>query len=33
MKIFKIIPLSLALMAVASCSTPKAITYFQDLQP
>ena len=33
MKIFKIIPLSLALMAVASCSTPKGITYFQDLQP
>ena len=33
MKICKLLTLSLALLAVVSCSTPKGITYFQDLKP
>lgn len=33
MKFCKILSLTLMILAVVSCSTPKEISYFQDLQP
>lgn len=33
MRLFRLLPLLLAAVVVTSCSTPKEITYFQDLRP